>query len=141
MTPHRRTILKAAAALGVLHFTGPLQFAHAAATKIKPDDSSALIVVDVQNCFVTGGTLPVKGGEEVVPVITAMVAAYTRGRGFDLGVPSDDLAAVITTASARMVANPEQLPTRVGSVEIRAGFQGFSLAETFVLNRYRKRAL
>ncbi len=79
--------------------------------------------------------------EEVVPVITAMVAAYTRGRGFDLGVPSDDLAAVITTASARMVANPEQLPTRVGSVEIRAGFQGFSLAETFVLNRYRKRAL
>ena len=78
---------------------------------------------------------------EVVPVITAMVSAYTRGRGFDLGEPSDDLAAVITTASARMVANPEQLPTRVGSVEIRAGFQGFSLAETFVLNRYRKRAL
>ena len=79
--------------------------------------------------------------EEVVPVITAMVAAYTRGRGFDLGVPNDELTAVITTASARMVANPEQLPTRVGSVEIRAGFQGFSLAETFVLNRYRKRAL
>ena len=48
---------------------------------------------------------------------------------------------VITTASARMVANPEQLPTRVGSVEIRAGFQGFSLAETFVLNRYRRTAL
>lgn len=78
---------------------------------------------------------------EVVPVITAMVSAYTRGRGFDLGEPNDDLAAVITTASARMVANPEQLPTRVGAVEIRAGFQGFSLAETFVLNRYRKRAL
>ena len=81
------------------------------------------------------------GTEEVVPVITAMVSAYTRGRGFDLGDPSDELAAVITTASARMVANPEQLPTRVGSVEVRAGFQGFSLAETFVLNRYRKRAL
>lgn len=78
---------------------------------------------------------------EVVPVITAMVSAYTRGRGFDLGEPNDELTAVITTASARMVANPEQLPTRVGSVEIRAGFQGFSLAETFVLNRYRKRAL
>ena len=78
---------------------------------------------------------------EVVPVITAMVRAYTRGRGFDGAIPNDDLAAVITTASARMVANPEQLPTRVGSVEIRAGFQGFSLAETFVLNRYRKRAL
>lgn len=78
---------------------------------------------------------------EVVPVITAMVSAYTRGRGFEAGNPNDELTAVITTASARMVANPEQLPTRVGSVEIRAGLQGFSLAETFVLNRYRKRAL
>jgi hypothetical protein len=78
--------------------------------------------------------------EEVVPVITAIVKAYTRGRGFDAGEPNDELAAVITTASARMVANPEQVETRVGSTEVRGGFQGFSLAETFVLNRYRKRA-
>lgn len=93
--------------------------------------------------FLGQGTDPalVALAEEVTPIITAMVRAYTRGRGFPDGVPADDLAAVITTASARMVANPEQLPTRVGSVEIRAGFQGFSLAETFVLNRYRKRAL
>ncbi len=88
----------------------------------------------------TDPTLVALAGE-VVPVITAMVRAYTRGRGFDGAIPNDDLAAVITTASARMVANPEQLPTRVGSVEIRAGFQGFSLAETFVLNRYRRTAL
>ncbi|CAA0120925.1 Uncharacterised protein [Mycolicibacterium vanbaalenii] len=78
---------------------------------------------------------------EVVPVITAMVRAYTRGRGFTDDEPNGELAAVITTGSARMVGNPEQLHTRVGSVEIRAGFNGFSLAETFVLNRYRKRAL
>ena len=45
---------------------------------------------------------------------------------------------MITTTSARMAANPEQLPTVVGSVEIRAGFQGFNLAELFVLNRYRE---
>ncbi len=88
----------------------------------------------------TDPTLVALAGE-VAPVITAMVSSYTRGRGFSDGDPADDLAAVITTASARMVANPEQLPARVGSVEIRAGFQGFSLAETFVLNRYRKRAL
>jgi hypothetical protein len=79
--------------------------------------------------------------EESVAVITAMVQSYTRGRGFDAGDPNDELAAVITTASARMVANPEQIPTTVGSVDIRGGFNGFSLAETFVLNRYRKRAL
>ena len=64
-----------------------------------------------------------------------------RGRGFDDDEPNDELAAVITTASARLVANPEQIPTTIGSVEIRGAFNGFSLAETFVLNRYRKRAL
>jgi hypothetical protein len=88
-----------------------------------------------------GDTTLVALAAEVAPVITAMVRAYTRGRGFDDDEPNDELAAVITTASARMVANPEQIETRVGSVEIRGGFQGFSLAETFVLNRYRKTAL
>ena len=42
----------------------------------QPDAQSALIVVDVQNGFVTGGTLPVKGGEEVVPVINKISAAF-----------------------------------------------------------------
>ena len=37
---------------------------------------SALIVVDVQNCFVTGGTLAVKDGEAVVPVINAIAAGF-----------------------------------------------------------------
>lgn len=78
---------------------------------------------------------------EVVPVITAMVRAYTRGRGFADGEPNDELAAVVTTAAARMVANPEQIQSKVGSVEIRGGFQGWTLAETFVLNRYRRTAL
>jgi nicotinamidase/pyrazinamidase len=45
-----------------------------AAEKIKP--ASALIVVDVQNCFVTGGTLPVKDGEQVVPVINKLAEAF-----------------------------------------------------------------
>ena len=37
-----------------------------AAGKIRPDARSALIVVDVQNCFAPGGTLPVTKGDEVV---------------------------------------------------------------------------
>ena len=49
-----------------------------AADKIKPNAQSALIVVDVQNCFVTGGTLPVKGGEEVVPVINKLAASFAN---------------------------------------------------------------
>ncbi len=48
----------------------------AAATPIKPDAKSALLVIDVQNCFVTGGTLPVKGGQEVVPVINKIAPAF-----------------------------------------------------------------
>ena len=42
----------------------------------RPDARSALIVVDVQNCFVTGGTLPVKDGEGVVPVINRIAPAF-----------------------------------------------------------------
>ena len=47
-----------------------------AADKIKPDARSVLIVTDVQNCFVDGGTLPVKGGAEVVPVINRLAPAF-----------------------------------------------------------------
>jgi nicotinamidase/pyrazinamidase len=65
---NRRTLLIAA-------LPGPMSQA-LAAEGIKPDANSALIVVDVQNCFVTGGTLPVKGGEEVVPIINKMAAAF-----------------------------------------------------------------
>ena len=46
------------------------------AAKLKPGADSALIVVDVQNCFVTGGTLPVKQGEEVVPVINKLSKVF-----------------------------------------------------------------
>ena len=49
-----------------------------AAGKLKPAASSALIVVDVQNCFVTGGTLPVAKGDEVVPVINKLSTAFTN---------------------------------------------------------------
>ncbi len=46
------------------------------AAKIKPDAKSALIVVDVQNCFVPGGTLPVKDGDAVVPVINKLAGVF-----------------------------------------------------------------
>jgi nicotinamidase/pyrazinamidase len=50
--------------------------AFAQASRIKPDGSSVLIVVDVQNCFMTGGTLAVTRGEEVVPVINRIAPAF-----------------------------------------------------------------
>lgn len=85
----------------------------------------------------------------VIPIITAMVKAYTRGRGFtdgDDGIePNDELAAVITAASARMASNVRQVSQsstlgEMGS-DTRTYFQGWTLAEQIVLNRYRKRAM
>lgn len=75
-------------------------------------------------------------------IVAAMARACTRGRGFDplYGDPEDDVAAVITTATARLVSNPGQLKGAAGPFQMNGGFTGWSLAELFVLNRYRKRA-
>lgn len=77
---------------------------------------------------------------EHLPVITAMARAYTRGNGFTAGQPNDEIGAVIVAATARLMANPEQLRYRVGDVSYQSAFQGWTLAEQAVLNRYRKRA-
>ena len=47
-----------------------------AADKIKPTASSALIVVDVQNCFLPGGSLAVKEGDQVSPVINRIAKGF-----------------------------------------------------------------
>ncbi|MGB3303723.1 MAG: hypothetical protein WBA98_13635 [Gordonia sp. (in: high G+C Gram-positive bacteria)] len=85
-------------------------------------------------------TLVALAGQHVT-IVTAMARAYTRSEGFTDDIPAPDIAAVITTATARLVTNPEQLQSEtVGSYASRGGFQGWSLAELFVLNRYRKKA-
>jgi len=78
--------------------------------------------------------------DEHLPIITAMVRSYTRDRGFTGTSPADDIRAVIVCATARMLTNPEQTRSVVGSVQTFEGFTGWSLAETCVLNRYRRRA-
>ncbi len=71
----RRLLLKLTAVTGLMGGYGwaPRGIA---AQKITPDTHSALIVVDVQNCFVSGGTLAVPKGEEVVPVINRIAPAF-----------------------------------------------------------------
>jgi nicotinamidase/pyrazinamidase len=49
-----------------------------AAEAIKPDDASALLVIDVQNCFLPGGSLAVKDGEQVVPIINKIAKGFTN---------------------------------------------------------------
>ena len=52
--------------------------------KIKPGPSDVLVVVDVQNCFVPGGTLPVAGGNDIVPLVNRL------GRSFEHVVLTQD---------------------------------------------------
>jgi hypothetical protein len=85
------------------------------------------------------------GTAAIVPLITMMARAYTRGHGFDDDEPNDEIGAVIVTAAARLAANPQQLSrtntTGPFSENVVGGFSGWTLAEQFVLNRYRKRAM
>ena len=73
MTTDRRKLLAAMGALGAVGVMAPWAMA---ASKIKPGSKSVLIAVDVQNCFVEGGTLPVAKGSEVVPVINRISTAF-----------------------------------------------------------------
>ena len=71
----RRVFLRSTIAIGVVGGLGLSYPLHAAGT-IKPGGKAALIVTDVQNCFVDGGTLPVKGGAEIVAVINKLAPAF-----------------------------------------------------------------
>jgi nicotinamidase/pyrazinamidase len=49
-----------------------------AAASIKVDDTSALLVIDVQNCFLPGGSLAVKDGDQVIPVINKLAKSFAN---------------------------------------------------------------
>lgn len=45
---------------------------------VKPRATDVLLVVDVQNCFLPGGSLAVKDGDAVVPVINALAEKFAN---------------------------------------------------------------
>jgi nicotinamidase/pyrazinamidase len=47
-----------------------------AAAKITPGDADVLLVIDVQNCFLPGGSLAVADGDKVVPVINSLAMRF-----------------------------------------------------------------
>lgn len=75
----------------------------------------------------------------------ALVSAYCRGREKRGERYRPGVEEVITMVAARILANPEQISVReqVGPYQMykAAGFNGFTLVELAVLNRYRKRAI
>ena len=48
------------------------------AASIKPDDASALLVIDVQNSFLPGGSLAVTDGDQVIPVINRIAMGFAN---------------------------------------------------------------
>lgn len=78
--------------------------------------------------------------EQHLLIVTAMARAYTRGNGFTGEEPADDVAAVLVTATARLTVNPAQYGReQVADWSAVGGFTGWTLAELFVLNAYRRR--
>jgi nicotinamidase/pyrazinamidase len=71
----RRQIL---AGLGTMALTTIASRQLWAAASIKIDGLSALLVIDVQNCFLPGGSLAVKDGEQVIPVINRLAKGFAN---------------------------------------------------------------
>ena len=72
----RHFLLTAGAGLAVAAASGAGLRAALAADKIKITDSDALLVIDVQNCFTPGGSLAVKEGDAIVPLINTIAKGF-----------------------------------------------------------------
>src|ERR1700754_2258879 len=66
------------ASMGAIFVMNLLPKAAGAAGKIGVDDTSALLVIDVQNCFLPGGSLAVKDGDQVIPVINRIAKGFAN---------------------------------------------------------------
>jgi nicotinamidase/pyrazinamidase len=72
---NRRHLLMGLGAAGLAAAALPAIPARAA---MKPGKDAVLLVIDVQNCFLPGGTLPVKGGNEIIPVINGLAKKFAN---------------------------------------------------------------
>jgi nicotinamidase/pyrazinamidase len=72
-TVSRRHFLSLAAGAAALASTRRLAYAQGMITPVETD---VLAVIDVQNCFVPGGTLPVPEGDKIIPLINRLAPAF-----------------------------------------------------------------
>jgi nicotinamidase/pyrazinamidase len=75
----RRGFLRgAASSLVVAGMAGAARQATAqtGSKKMKPTAQDALLVIDVQNCFTPGGSLAVKEGDQIIPLINRLAGAF-----------------------------------------------------------------
>ena len=64
----RRQFLLGMTSAGYLAAAAP----HVVLSAIIPSSKSVLLVVDVQNCFLPGGTLAVNRGDEIISIINSL---------------------------------------------------------------------
>lgn len=84
--------------------------------------------------------------QQALDVAAAMVDGYCRGRArMSDGDWRPGAGEVVLSVAARILANPSGIQYRdqAGpfSISRQSGFTGFTLAEQYVLNRYRKAAI
>ena len=72
---NRREFMQVGGALTAVATFGAAGGIHAAT---KPGATDALLVIDVQNCFTPGGSLAVKDGDAIVPVINKLAKAFAN---------------------------------------------------------------
>jgi nicotinamidase/pyrazinamidase len=72
----RRQFLQALGSAAALAMIGAPLAQALAAMKITPGDKDVFLVIDVQNCFIPGGSLAVKEGDVIVPLINRLAGAF-----------------------------------------------------------------
>ena len=71
MMDRRRFLIGTASVLGACGIPGV-----ARAQAITPGDRDVLVITDVQNCFLPGGTLPVPEGDRIVPLVNRLAPLF-----------------------------------------------------------------
>ena len=76
MTSSRREFLMGVAGSVVVAGNASPVAAQPEGEKMKLTGTDVLLVIDVQNCFIPGGSLAVKGGDEIVPLINRLAKGF-----------------------------------------------------------------
>ncbi|MGI9221408.1 MAG: nicotinamidase [Woeseiaceae bacterium] len=74
----RRTALARLAGIGIAGAFPCLSSIAAHAASVTPGKDAVLLVIDVQNCFLPGGTLAVEGGNEIIPIINQLGKKFSN---------------------------------------------------------------
>jgi nicotinamidase/pyrazinamidase len=73
----RKFLIAASAGAAAVTLNGLTIRPSFAAGELQLTDQDALLVIDVQNCFSPGGSLPVPRGDEVVPLINKLAGRFS----------------------------------------------------------------